>query len=502
LRGDAKPNSFDGFVCKAGELFVSGDYESATDNLNAGIQREILTCLLDTAVNVPRGVRELALKSLSLELDHPSDPAPDARRVLQSGQMMGSFLSFPLLNLVNYLTFKWLTGLPDELVRINGDDIVFRSSPEIADKWMGGVEKCGLTLSKGKTMVDRRFFTLNSALFQAGSRTVKAIPFIRPKALWGDGDEDKIGSLPGRFKSFAPGMYGKRRVLWRSIFLRENSGYIRRSCRSLTRGLGMNVQLAELKASAFWGRELRYLALPGERPPPRPWSEWSQRPEGHELRYVDRNYKRTAEEKRELRCAFLEGSWRLPQQVTVKEYREFHYTGLDLSDAICLRQVRRLGRTARLVLGSSVLFGIDKNEVTRSPKKRIGAMLHVDPSAWERRPMYARKTEWVPAGSVFTMRSEGGAAYIVNARKTRDVQPGPEKVGTLDNFETEECPVCLEDEVLVPRPCGHRFCDGCLVAWSAESSSCPLCRNTDGWKPKNIGPPRVLLDGVRRHIST
>lgn len=64
LRGDAKKSSFSGFVQRDGELFVSGDYESATDNLNQDVARHILETVGRRCSRVPIFVREAALRTL------------------------------------------------------------------------------------------------------------------------------------------------------------------------------------------------------------------------------------------------------------------------------------------------------------------------------------------------------------------------------------------------------------------------------------------------------
>jgi ABC-type phosphate/phosphonate transport system permease subunit len=51
---------------KEGELFVSGNYESATDNLNSEIQTEILRLVLEQTRSVPEGIKALAFASLFL----------------------------------------------------------------------------------------------------------------------------------------------------------------------------------------------------------------------------------------------------------------------------------------------------------------------------------------------------------------------------------------------------------------------------------------------------
>jgi hypothetical protein len=390
LRGDAKPTSFKGFEHIEGEVFVSGDYESATDNLNQSVQKEILRIVLQGALNVPNEVKRLAFSSLSLLLTRPRG-SPDDVVEQKSGQMMGNLLSFPLLCLVNYLTFRFLVrGSPP--VKINGDDIVFRSSPEIANKWMEGVGASGLVLSKGKTLVDRRFFSLNSCLFQASKQRVVPVPFVRCKTLFGVGqEEDLIGSLAGRFSSFCPGFFGRRRLLWRSIFLRENSGYINQSCRSLSRGLGVPVQSGELKESGLWPRELRYLELPSERKPPPTSSVWSVMPSGHELTWVDKTFKRSKQANLDLRVAFIEAAWQMPAQ-TETSYRETYFRGLDLSDRVFLRKDSRLLQRSRL-LRKSYAF-------TRSYLRiREGDL-------WSRRPSNSCKLEWMPLSRDRFMCSE------------------------------------------------------------------------------------------------
>jgi len=62
------------------------------------------------------------------------------------GQLMGSLLSFPLLCLQNYIAFRWVfpASVP---VKINGDDIVFRSTLDQFDRWSAVVGQLGLRLS-------------------------------------------------------------------------------------------------------------------------------------------------------------------------------------------------------------------------------------------------------------------------------------------------------------------------------------------------------------------
>jgi len=55
---------------------------------------------------------------------------------------------------------------------------------------------------------------------------------------------------------------------------------------------------------------------------------------------------------------------------------------------------------------------------------------------------------------------------------------------TLPAQESPSCPCCfsdfLPDDTVALLPCGHIFCDGCLLAWVASSGdnsrNCPVCR--------------------------
>nr|WPR16789.1 MAG: RNA-dependent RNA polymerase [Lwood associated botourmia-like virus 3] len=263
LRGDASPRRFKGFT-RNGEIFVSGDYESATDNLNSEVQYAILDELLKRSVSVPQGIRSHALSTFQslLECDGFSGKQ-------QRGQLMGQLLSFPLLCLANYFTFKY--SIPRDVpVRINGDDIVFRANEEEITRWKSNVSKSGLVLSLGKTMEHKRFFSLNSSMFDARQGQCDTVPFVRPKALWGSGENmpERISSLRSRFRSFLVGMGKRRASEFRRMFLRENIATIYRCRRSLTRGMGMSVSEWDLKDCGLWHRELFYLEQVQEPPMP------------------------------------------------------------------------------------------------------------------------------------------------------------------------------------------------------------------------------------------
>jgi len=318
LRGEATPGRFKEFTRVRGEVFVSGDYESATDNLNGHVQREILSGILRNCTVVPKGILESAPSMLRSVLEVKLPGGSVERRTQERGQLMGNLLSFPLLCIVNYLAFKYYSGCKGP-VRVNGDDIVFRGTPQEANRWMERVKGSGLTLSVGKTMIDDRYFSLNSMLFKSGQdRKPWLVPMVRSTAFGyriQGGPREGMDSLTGRFRSFCPGFFGERRSALRTEFLKWNAKYVVMTRRSCTRGLGLPVTRGELIASGLWDRECFYLSLPkgAERPlPSRPTRlDQDRKPSGWELRLVERVTPGMRRVMRRAGPLFVECAWSL-----------------------------------------------------------------------------------------------------------------------------------------------------------------------------------------------
>lgn len=261
LRGDAKVSTLREFKPKVGEVFVSGDYESATDNFNAKHSRRVLEMSLFHAHNVPEDIKRSALDSLTGTIWSDDVPYPQV-----NGQLMGNFLSFPLLCLTNFLTVVHSLGwqransIP---LKINGDDIVFRATQIEADKWASGVQASGLRLSVGKTLRHWRFFSINSAFFCASYRSKfpRIVPVVRTSTLVRDCST--ADSLAARAKCFSWGWSGKKKRLMQAFALDWHHKVAESGVVSWTRGRGLDVGLKELAAINLLQRELDLL----ERPP-------------------------------------------------------------------------------------------------------------------------------------------------------------------------------------------------------------------------------------------
>lgn len=116
-------------------------------------------------------------------------------------------------------------------------------------------------------MVDRRFFSLNSNMFDS-SRRVSQVPFLRAKAYLST--PENINALVGQYQKSVCGGPPVLRDLVRSEFLKRYRKVILDSQRSVTRGLGMRASKGVLRMAGLWDREKFYLSLPGELTLPNP----------------------------------------------------------------------------------------------------------------------------------------------------------------------------------------------------------------------------------------
>jgi hypothetical protein len=311
LRGEAKAQSFKKFTAVDGCVFVSGDYASATDNLNISVQEAILDGILEGARQVPIGVKECARVSQRMVM------ASDGLVVTQKrGQLMGNLLSFPLLCIVNYLGFRFYGGLSetrDLPVKVNGDDIVFRSSEQLAKKWMAGVKGSGLTLLRGKTMVCGKYFTLNSKLFKGTPACARLLPSLRSSAFGFKDSDDPVHSLAGRWRRVRDDFPCGRRLLLslETSFLRMNARFVVASRRSVTRGLDMKFSPDALMATNLWKRECFYLNLGKEAPfPISPEAREKMRiPVGWECVRIENLTEEIMEESRKIGPEFIGMCW-------------------------------------------------------------------------------------------------------------------------------------------------------------------------------------------------
>jgi hypothetical protein len=194
-----------GFREGAGEL-VSGDYASATDGLFIEVAEAILSTLLGRAEFVPHSVGKFALSALRPHLLYEDAAGNTQEFDVALGQMMGSFLSFPLLCLQNYLAFRWsLRGTKWFKVKvpllINGDDILYQLDGHF-HRWSAVLGEVGLKVEKTKTSVENLWGTINSTLLTWSEGLL--VPTWSPRFGMLRSSEHP-GSLGSSFLSFLAG---------------------------------------------------------------------------------------------------------------------------------------------------------------------------------------------------------------------------------------------------------------------------------------------------------
>jgi hypothetical protein len=159
LKGPPTPEKI-AAVCGDHHRFTSVDLVSATDNLPLDAADAILGALLAKCSKVPGGIRELAMNSLRPLLSGRRFGV-DGRLEVTHGQMMGGYLSFPLLCLQSYVAARWAARDTKANFLVNGDDTLIA-----ADRYVTQAQyPDGFVLNLGKTIHAETTVEINSTVF-------------------------------------------------------------------------------------------------------------------------------------------------------------------------------------------------------------------------------------------------------------------------------------------------------------------------------------------------
>jgi len=176
------------------EFWVSGDFESATDNIHLDCTQTMMLGILDVWPEFEY-LRELALRDVSSHLI----TYPDGDTVLQlNGQLMGSLLSFPLLCILNDFIFCSIYRNDRKL--INGDDILFQSNKEDYVRWCDACTSVGLVPNMRKTLLAKRVLQMNNKYYvQKRSGDFVQVPLIYTDLLRFTYKRSEIGQVFDEF---------------------------------------------------------------------------------------------------------------------------------------------------------------------------------------------------------------------------------------------------------------------------------------------------------------
>jgi len=150
---------------------TSIDLVSATDNLSLESTEAILGSLLSKCEKVPGGIRELAHLSLR--------PLVTVNGVIEGevthGQMMGAYLSFPLLCLQSYLAALWATRGKVASILVNGDDCLISSNDFVSnDSYPPGWK-----INEQKTIRNENVAEVNSTAFLRSGTKWREVRHLR-----------------------------------------------------------------------------------------------------------------------------------------------------------------------------------------------------------------------------------------------------------------------------------------------------------------------------------
>lgn len=161
-------------VFKGPEHFwLSGDYEAATDNLSLPASQWALDLILQE-IGDDNLTRWAKWENGEHWVHYPAWTGiePVYQR---NGQLMGSFLSFPLLCLLNACTIRSITPH----FRVNGDDLLALLRKEEFPQWQERATQLGLIPSIGKNFFSKKFCTINSQIFCEGEQIAVGRPSLR-----------------------------------------------------------------------------------------------------------------------------------------------------------------------------------------------------------------------------------------------------------------------------------------------------------------------------------
>jgi hypothetical protein len=179
---------------------TSVDLVSATDGLFIPVAEAILGVALAKSQRVHPRIHCLAMESLR----------PTIRgEVVSHGQMMGCYLSFPLLCLQSYIASRWATRGMKARQLVNGDDTLISSEREI------GSYPDGFELNLKKTIRSVNTVELNSTVFLKVGARWREVRHLR-----------KGGFRPGQFSGMlhAAAVCKEAGPKWVSAFIRSRLG--------------------------------------------------------------------------------------------------------------------------------------------------------------------------------------------------------------------------------------------------------------------------------------
>jgi len=183
VRGDVTSKDFKRVLegLRPDESVISGDYESATDNIYLEVVQMIVQEIAEAGKDflTEEEKRVLIGSFEDLVWESPCESGPIVR-----GSMMGNLMSFPVLCILNKACFDIVCDVFDtpfdrkRYGRFNGDDCMFVGNDAFFALWEKVTSEFGLVVNREKTGRSRTFAELNSCCFTYRRNRLVAKPVL------------------------------------------------------------------------------------------------------------------------------------------------------------------------------------------------------------------------------------------------------------------------------------------------------------------------------------
>jgi hypothetical protein len=225
VRGDFTKEDAEEVIAdrRSDELFTSGDYSSATNELHQDAVKTVVAeiCNSPAVSNDEKRVLWQSFQRLRVKTCH-------GIKEVNRGSMMGNLVSFPLLCLINKACFDMTCDIMHgpfsrRKGKFNGDDCLFNANQEFYDLWVEITSTFGLVVNHEKTGRSSRWLELNSRTYDLKARRFIAKPVLSFLLRERDSKECLLSQAIEGMSSFKNSVkeYVLNVLLRREISLRE-----------------------------------------------------------------------------------------------------------------------------------------------------------------------------------------------------------------------------------------------------------------------------------------